>query len=631
MLNLLQDCCKNVNLEEMILTQENFQLYPDVGQRERWEAVPSRIKDKVAENGRKYLLYTWPALPVTKYLEYTANGSRAPYEFPYFERRRALTALVLAECVENKGGVLENIINGIWSICEETSWVIPAHNQISGGIKGSLPQNETTFIDLFSAETGSLIAWAYYLLKDRLDGVDQGICRRMEYEVNKRIITPYIERDDFWWQGLHEGCNMNNWNPWCTSNCLSCLLIMEKSQKLRVAGVKKAVTGLDRFMDSYPDDGGCDEGPDYWGRAGGSLHDCLMLLDYVTGGRMNIYDRPLVKNIASYITKMHISGNRFANFADSKARVQLDEGLLYEFGLKTRQPQVSALGVYIYQSKKDAAPSVLNSMSLLRAVPYILKTRELENGSTGGMFPQYSFLPDLQAMSARSAGGTARGFFVAAKGGHNGESHNHNDVGQFMVYYNGQPLMIDVGVERYTAKTFSSKRYEIWTMRSEYHNLPILNGFVQHEGKEYRAAQAESIHHEDSYGIAMDISGAYPHEAEIELWKRSCILKDGDPSYIEIWDEYTFKKEKAGAEIVHNFMFACEPVCISEGKYHIGTEDGTTLCLEFKGAWHKASTEKIKIKDELLASFWNGEVYRLQLTENLPGRHGKLEARIYKV
>ena len=49
------------------------------------------------------------------------------------------------------------------------------------------------------------------------------------------------------------------------------------------------------------------------------------------------------------------------------------------------------------------------------------------------------------------------GFFFGAKGGFNAESHNHNDVGSCVMYFDGKPCLIDLGREEYTAKTFSSK------------------------------------------------------------------------------------------------------------------------------------------------------------------------------
>jgi hypothetical protein len=75
-------------------------------------------------------------------------------------------------------------------------------------------------------------------------------------------------------------------------------------------------------------------------------------------------------------------------------------------------------------------------------------------------------------MAAREKGGSIEGLYVAAKGGYNDESHNQNDAGHFIVYSDGQPPIIDVGVETYSTKTFSASRYDIWTMQSGYHNLP---------------------------------------------------------------------------------------------------------------------------------------------------------------
>lgn len=68
------------------------------------------------------------------------------------------------------------------------------------------------------------------------------------------------------------------------------------------------------------------------------------------------------------------------------------------------------------------------------------------------------------------------------------ESHNHNDVGNFIIYADGKPAIIDVGVETDTAKTFSPSRYDIRTMQSQYHNLPIVNGIQQQAGENFRAS-----------------------------------------------------------------------------------------------------------------------------------------------
>lgn len=48
----------------------------------------------------------------------------------------------------------------------------------------------------------------------------------------------------------------------------------------------------------------------------------------------------------------------------------------------------------------------------------------------------------------------AWGVVFLAKGGHNDEEHNHNDVGSFSIALDGDPLVVDAGVNTHTAQTF---------------------------------------------------------------------------------------------------------------------------------------------------------------------------------
>ncbi|WP_259391711.1 heparinase II/III-family protein [Paenibacillus thiaminolyticus] len=100
--------------------------------------------------------------------------------------------------------------------------------------------------------------------------------------------------------------------------------------------------------------------------------------------------------------------------------------------------------------------------------------------------PLDRWMPGVEVMVARERGD---GWFLAAKGGHNDESHNHNDIGSFIVYADQCPLWIDAGVGTYTAKTFSPERYSIWTMQSGYHNVPTVNGAEQAPGRTFRSVK----------------------------------------------------------------------------------------------------------------------------------------------
>ena len=123
-----------------------------------------------------------------------------------------------------------------------------------------------------------------------------------------------------------------------------------------------------------------------------------------------------------------------------------------------------------------------------------------------------------------------KGLFFAAKGGFNNESHNHNDIGTFILYKDEQPMFIDAGVGTYNKKTFSNERYDIWTMQSGYHNLPQINGYEQPFGKNYKSKNASFDAKRNEFKL--DIAGAYPKEANIKTWIRSYKINNNEGGYL---------------------------------------------------------------------------------------------------
>jgi len=121
----------------------------------------------------------------------------------------------------------------------------------------------------------------------------------------------------------------------------------------------------------------------------------------------------------------------------------------------------------------------------------------------------------------RSIEGSPKGLFLGAKGGTNGESHNHNDVGSFVLYIDGQPALIDVGLGTYTEQTFDKDRYKLWYIQSQWHNLPTINGIMQHEGEQYKAKDVSFVSKQDGGECQLDIAGAYPTDALVNKWVRN--------------------------------------------------------------------------------------------------------------
>ena len=208
------------NLTEILAPLGAYHPFPTSSERESWDRLPETVRRKLVGAAEPLLGCQWPPLPATLYMDFARTGERKNYENPYFARRRAVGRLALAECAEGQGRFLDDIIAGLWAICEETSWVIPAHNK---GFAGDHPLPDATdhYIDLFAGETGSLLAWTHHLLRSQLEAVTPRICEYLRREVKARILDPFLDRDDFWWMGRGDRWRLNNWRPWCVSTCLS--------------------------------------------------------------------------------------------------------------------------------------------------------------------------------------------------------------------------------------------------------------------------------------------------------------------------------------------------------------------------------------------------------------------------
>ncbi len=458
-----------------ILPAGEWHPFPKAGDTAGWAAVPEPVRRAHVARAEELLGCEWPALPAAVFMEYARTGNRTNFQNLQNRRRVQLAELVLGECIEGRGRFLDDIMNGVWTICEETYWGVPAHMSLQRRGPG-LPDVTEPTVDLFAAETGMLLAWTHYLVGDELTKISPLITERITEEVERRIISVCLERDDFWWMGFG-GRTVNNWNPWVCSNWLTCVLLLESDPERRTASIHKIMQCLDHFLNPYPADGGCDEGPGYWSRAGGSLFDCLELLHSVSAGRIDIFAEPLIGEIGRYITRVYIHDQWFINFADAAARLNPEAALIYRYGRCIGDGTMTGFGALLARRQGLGTSAVRGGNGVLaRVLPTLFVLIELTAVEPREPLPRDVWMAELEVMSARSTEGSAEGLYLAAKGGHNNESHNHNDVGNFIVYLDGEPLLIDVGVETYTAQTFSSRRYEIWTMQSAWHNLPTHAG-----------------------------------------------------------------------------------------------------------------------------------------------------------
>jgi hypothetical protein len=615
-------------IEKVLVPRGQWHPWPTWSERARWESLPEPVRKDLIANGEQYLGYRWPSLPATLFLEYARNGNRSRYEHEHFARRNALTDLIVAECVEGEGRFLDDIVNGVWAICEESFWGVPAHVGAQKAGSG-LPDSAEPIVDLFAAETGESLAWTYYLLGEQLDRVSPLVRQRIRLEIDRRILTPCLERDDFGWMGFAGG-RVNNWNPWCNSNWLACTLLVEPDEARRIKAVAKIVRSLDHFFDAYADDGGCDEGPGYWGRAPASLLDCLELLHSATSGAIDVYNQPLVKEMGRYIYRVHIAEDYFVNFADASAKVRPDGELVYRYGKRIGDGRLAAFGAYLHAMDRGEGAGFLGKggYSVGRYLAAIFNDAELRAARVQPPLVRDAWLDGIQVMTARDTEGTTKGFFLAAKGGHNAESHNHNDVGNFIVYRDGRPILIDAGVETYSRKTFSGQRYEIWTMQSAYHNLPTIDGMMQSPGRQFAAREVRYEANDDHAQLQLDLAGAYPRQASIKSWVRTIRLNRGKD--IAITESYTL--DKPAKEITLTLLTPCQVEIQKSGQLLLKTAEGAEppsfVQVWCEGGKLKPVLETIPVEDDHLRSVWPERLTRILLKAETPALQDTWTVRI---
>ena len=570
------------------------------------DSIPESMRQSYIGYGEQYLGRPWTVLPWTVFAENKINGNRVNYEAVCFEKRRQLAALVMAEIIEGKGRFLNDVINGLGSFCEETWWGIPAH------YNKRIPLTGQQEVDLFNAETASLIAWTRYMLQPQLDAFTPDLCQRIDSEIERRILRPALARD-YWWKKAGM-----NWNPWICSNWLTCVLISEKDANRRAEAIGQIRQATEAFIDSYPADGGCDEGPGYWDRAAASMFEVLRLLKEAgeDAGTALSPQNPKLRNMAAYAYKTYIGNTYCVNFADAHENKAVQQvNIVYPFGLYLDDTVMRQFGAYLgHQKQVLEHPAALydksgNFPTLGRELFFLRHIHDFMAEQPHEPPLKDVWLADLQIMAARRGS-----LYLAMKGGTNGESHNHNDVGSFIVYADNEPLLIDPGVGEYTAKTFSKDRYAIWTMQSQFHNLPQINGADQKDGKEYAA---KVVSHKDGQ-LTLDLAGAYPEEAAVKVRRRTV---SAAKKTITVTEDYVLNDYRGPSKLM--LMTTCPPQC-SESAVTLGNHR-----IDFDARQMEAAVENISDRlDPLLRQIWGKEMYRIVLTVKSTNTQNKIKYTI---
>ncbi|KJL40179.1 heparinase II/III domain-containing protein [Microbacterium trichothecenolyticum] len=545
------------------------------------------------------------------------DGDRVGWETVVFERqfrlaRAAIAAAHHADDPELGRGWLAEVLDGVWLICEQSSWCWPAHDDAFRERGSVLPTVTAPYLDLGAGEAVALLTWVDQLLGARLEARYPGIRSRIRHEARVRVFQPFTDRRDWHWIGL-DG-DVHNWNPWIHGNVITAALRLlddpsEADERARIVAL--AIEGIDRYVSALPADGAIDEGYAYWWNGACRALEALDLVRHATGGVLDASGIAALRETVAFPHRMHLGGDWYLNLADGQARVSAAQPW-HALHRAAWNAGDSGAAAHAASHRCAGTPAATEHEGFGRLLRGITDPVWVSAACDTPPFPRDVWLPSTEVLLAREHGGTARGLTVAVKGGHNGEHHNHNDVGSFVVASDGVPVIVDAGRPTYTLQTFGPGRYDIWTMQSGWHNVPVIGGVEQSPGAEFAASGVEvSV---DGASMSLDLSGAYAGAApwrrtvRLERETRRVVIEDAWPASAAEHVETPRTDEKTQVR-----MLLAGDVRRDAASVTVTPLDGATPVRISWPEGVEASLVVRELDDPVLSSVWGARLTRLDL------------------
>ncbi|KQN96186.1 heparinase II/III family protein [Paenibacillus sp. Leaf72] len=523
----------------------------------RQSEVQRPLVEEIRAEAQRQLVSEEPELSESLFRMYGETGERLPYERVYFQKRRRLNSFALMSLIEpEEAPYLEALQAALWSICEERTWCLPAH---LGGAEQQTP------IDLFAAETGFALSEISVLLGSRLP---EELHLRIREEVEKRLFQPFLTEGPYFWENAE-----HNWAAVCAGSIgAAALHLMDDRERLE-AVLSRVLAAMDCFLDGYGEDGACAEGYSYWQYGFGFYVYIAQLLKAATDGAIDLFRSAKVQEIAMFQQKCFTGGRSIVNFSDAPSESGIFMGLssyLHQEFPAVALPHASLRDSYTGDHCARWAPAVRNLLwwaESANATATATRTTAATNSesaegrsdseSAAALWPTESFyLENVQWLLSRYVATDGATYSFAAKGGHNAEPHNHNDVGQFVMHADGEAYLADLGSGEYTADYFGPQRYTIWCNGSHGHSVPIIGSARQREGADARAVVVQAATSAELDVLELEMQAAYGEEAGLALLGRRFEWnKKGALPVLTIRNRYRFREEVVGGrEIIERFV-----------------------------------------------------------------------------
>lgn len=474
----------------------------------------------------------------SKFRLFAEKGERNLYEYAFNQHVDKLVLYAFKTIIYGDE-YLSELEDALYDVLSIYVWAIPAH----------IPDiNEENYyeLDLTSTSVGSTVATIDYLLGDKLH---PQLKKRIDTELRRRILEPF-KRQIWHWEDRY-----NNWTSVCAGH--TAVTLMLKFPEEFDALLPRFGENMRKFIAGFSDDGVCYEGAGYWGYGLSSfVMYALMLRDY-TDGKTDYFKDEKIKSICCFFEKVTLYPDIITCYGDTGVDIKVSEFLMH--ALK----RVYGDDIWVPSTSRMQLP--------LNQLVHILLLIE-------------SYDPDMSADELRDAEyymGHAgwytkrtNNYSLAARGGWNGDSHNHNDVGSFIFAKDNRQILCDMGTRYYTKDYFMMpNRYSYLETSSRGHNAPIINGQYQANVPETRSYTkfnngVFSVDFKELYDIP-ELKKLVRHfsSTDSSVCVRDEFLIEGEWSYTERLVSYCEPKISEGVVEIDGIYVKFDPLC-GKASYH---------------------------------------------------------------
>ena len=404
---------------------------------EGWRsAVLARAKD--------YLATDPPRIKYSAMHSYYLTGHRSDYAVQAVYQERMQT-FFNAYLITEDEGYLTSLADEIWNICSFECWTGPWHIEERESL-----DTRFTELDLSSTDLGANMAEIIYYVGDKLPEL---VTRRAKDQVYRRIIRSYADKKN---EEIYWFYRNTNWSAVCTANVFTAYFYLASDDEIEAA-IPRMLKSIECYLSGLDGEGCCIEGYGYWNYGFGHFCRFADLLRRYTDGRINLFENEKVRMIALFQQKIAMNDRECLSFSDCDRIYKPLTAISHLLKLEYDDVEIPPLSAN------------LNPAVSLRDLTY----QDPKLGDCTFKPKSHSF------KNAQWFVYHGESYSLGAKAGHNNETHNHNDVGSFMVSKGGKITLCDLGSGEYTKDYFSAKRYEIMVCSSRGHSVPIINGGYQ--------------------------------------------------------------------------------------------------------------------------------------------------------